>query len=243
MKLKASLHLHTKEDLSDGRVIDYDIFRLIDEAKNFKFQVLALTCHKTLANRPEFVAYAKQQGILLIGGIELELSEGKRRPHVVVLNPDVRITKVTNLKELKKYKQDHPEIFVLAAHPNAGGPWSLGLKLLSDNWDVFDAVEHTWFYSFLLNSNRQVVRLALARKKPVIATSDLHVLKYLDTDYTIIDSPDLELSSILKSLKNGRVKNITTPKNLVKMFLFIARFWLWSNLLTYDIFRDKKRHR
>ena len=108
MKLKASLHIHTKEDESDGRIIDYDIFKLIDEAKKLKFQILALTCHRSLATKPEFIDYARRQGILLIPGIELELSQGRRRPHVVVLNGTDDILGVKNLVDLQNYQARHP---------------------------------------------------------------------------------------------------------------------------------------
>ncbi len=242
MKLKASLHIHTKEDLNDGRVISYDIFRLIDEAKKFNFQVLALTCHKSLATRPEFISYAQKQGVLLINGIELELSEGRRRPHVVVLNCQTNILKVKNLADLKKYKLQHPEIFVLAAHPQADRHWSLGLDLLTKNIQIFDAIEHTWFYNKWFNSNKAVLAVAKKFNKPVVATGDLHDLKYLNTDYTIIDVPKLEVGAILKSLKAGRVTNVTQTKNLVEMFLFLLKFLVWPTVLTSSDFCGKKSH-
>lgn len=239
MKLKASLHIHTKEDLSDGRVINYDIFKLIDVAHKFKFQVLALTCHKSLATRPEFVKYARERGILLISGIELELEEGSRRPHVVVLNGEANILQVKNLADLKKYKVKHPEIFVLAAHPHADAHWSLGLDLLTKYLQVFDAVEHTWFYSSWYNTNKAVVALAKKFNKPVMATGDIHTLKYLNSDYCFIEASSLTVGSVLEALKVGRVINVTRPKSPVEMFLFLLRFLVWSNILTWLDFRAK----
>lgn len=243
MKLKASLHIHTKEDLSDGRVISYDVFKLIDEAHKFKFQVLALTCHKSLATQPLAIKYARARGILLIPGIELELEEGSRRPHVVVLNSDTEVLRVKNLVELRQYKNKHPAIFILAAHPCAGSRWSLGLELLTKYIQVFDAVEHTWFYSAWFNSNKAVIALAKKFDKPVIATGDLHTLKYLNSDYTFIEANSLKLKDVLSALKAGRVTNVTKTKSLREMFLFLMKFLVWSTILTFFSFRGRRNIR
>jgi predicted metal-dependent phosphoesterase TrpH len=240
MKLKASLHIHTKEDLSDGRVISYDVFKLIDEAHKFRFQVLALTCHKSLATQPQFIKYARERGILLIPGIELELEEGSRRPHVVVLNGDTEVLRVKNLVDLKKYKSKHPETFILAAHPHAGGHWSLGLDLLTKYIQVFDAVEHTWFYSAWFNSNKAVIALAKKFNKLIIATGDIHTLKYLNSDYTFIEANSLNLKDVLSALKAGRVTNVTKTKSLIEMFLFLLKFLVWSSVLTFFNFRGRR---
>lgn len=229
MKLKASLHLHTAEDPIDGKLVGYDFLFLIDKAAELGFKVLALTCHHHFAYSEKFVRRAKQKGILLLPGIELKLEAGWRQPHVVVLNCQADIAKVKTLEQLRDYKKNHPEIFVLAAHPNADIFNSLGLRLFKANADIFDGLEHTWFYSKLFNSNKIVAKLAKEFEKPLIATADLHDIKYLAGDYTIIDASKFDAEIVVKALKAGRVKNFSKPKSLVAMSMFLMKFLVLKN--------------
>jgi predicted metal-dependent phosphoesterase TrpH len=226
MKLKASLHLHTAEDPIDGKLVGYDFLFLIDRAAELGFKVLALTCHHHFVYSEKFIRRAKQKSILLLSGIELQLDAGWRQPHVVVLNCQADIAKVKTLEQLREYKNNHPEIFVLAPHPNSDIFHSLGSRLFKANADVFDGLEHTWFYSKFFNSNKVVARLAKEFEKPLIATADLHDIKYLAGDYTIIEADKFETKKVIEALKAGKVKNYSSPKSLYKMFAFVARFWL-----------------
>jgi predicted metal-dependent phosphoesterase TrpH len=58
MKYKSSLHIHTKEDSADGKIISYTIYDLIDKASEKDFKILALTGHKTFLFKDEYKEYA-----------------------------------------------------------------------------------------------------------------------------------------------------------------------------------------
>jgi len=59
MKVKASLHIHSGADLTEGNIIGYSVFELIDSAKALGFQVLAHTCHKYFVWDESWADYAR----------------------------------------------------------------------------------------------------------------------------------------------------------------------------------------
>ncbi|MFA5047817.1 MAG: PHP domain-containing protein [Patescibacteria group bacterium] len=221
MKLKASLHLHTAEDLVEGGIIKYDIYRLIDEARESGFKVLALTCHKFFVYKKEYGDYAKRKGMLLIPGVEASL----RKKHVLILNADKGADKVKSFKQLAGYKKKKPDILVIAAHPNFGFKVSMGIKLLKNNIDLFDAIENSWFYSRFFNLNKKVKKIAQKYNKPMIATADLHDLRYLNGDYAIISAPRMEIKDVLSAIKNGYFVNVTSPKNFFKLASYVLKLF------------------
>jgi hypothetical protein len=221
MQLKASLHIHTSEDKRDGHMIDYSIYQLIDEAKKKGFRVLGFTPHQKFVFKPEFAAYAAQQGILLIPGVERNLGRFLFK-HVIVLNCDRSIEKVNNLKQLRRYKAEHPEIFILAPHPTFSRLVSLGARQLKNNIDLFDAIEYSWFYSPAMNNNRRAKMIADEFGKPMIATSDVHVLKRLNSDYAFIDAEEFTAESVLKAIAGNRFENITAPKQFGDLMKYVA---------------------
>jgi hypothetical protein len=77
--------------------------------------------------------------------------------------------------DLKKYRQTHPDMLLIAAHPNFGLGESLGMKRLKKYWNLFDAVENSWFYTKYINLNSKIQKLAQEKNKPYIATADLPV--------------------------------------------------------------------
>jgi len=226
MKLKASLHLHTANDLVEGSIIKYDIYRLIDRAQESGFKVLALTCHDFFVYKKEYGDYASERGILLIPGVELSL--GKK--HVLVLNANKATEEIKSFGELFDYKKNHPEILVIAAHPNFGFAVSMGIKLLRQNIKLFDAIENSWFYSRWFNLNKKVEEIARQHDKPMIATVDLHSLKYLDGDYAIIDAEKMTIQEIFSAIKKGNFVNVTKPKKFFDLAVFIFRLVVWKKL-------------
>lgn len=218
MLLKVSLHIHTSEDKKDGHMIDYNVYQLIDEAKKEGFDVLGFTPHQKFVFKEEFASYAKAKGILLIPGVERSLGHVFNN-HVIVLNCDKTIEKVKNFKQLIKYKQEHPEIFVLAPHPTFNRVVSIGRRNLKKHINLFDAIEYSCLYSKRLNPNNKAEIIASQYKKPMISTADVHVLKKLDIDYAIIDADRFEINSVFDSIKQGRFENITAPKK----FLYIVK--------------------
>lgn len=241
MQLKASLHIHTKEDKKDGHFIGYSVFELIDEAERCGFDILGFTPHQKFVFKPEFADYARSKGILLIPGVELSFGRLTHQ-HVIVLNCDKSAEKVRNFKQLRQYKAAHPEIFVLAPHPTHSRMISMGANRLNRHIDLFDAVEHAWLYSGKNNANRQAEAIAQHHGKPFISTADVHDLNWLDTDYALIEAESLSAESVLAAIKQGNFTNVTCTKQYLLVAKYIASFvgrYLYK-YLQVKIFRLEK---
>lgn len=228
MKIKASLHIHTTEDKIEGYIIKYNIYQLVDYAAELGFKVLALTCHQKLIYSQKYYDYAVEHGILLIFGIELYLKENWFfRNDVIVLNikPEQAkiIEKLKTVEDLVEYKKNNSEIFIVVPHPLFFYE-SIGKKRFIKFIDLFDAVEHSWFYSKLIDANKLAQKIAHKYGKPFIATADMHILTYFDSDYIIIDAPTMDIKSVLQAIKLGRFNNITRPKKLTKMIFSLLNF-------------------
>jgi predicted metal-dependent phosphoesterase TrpH len=208
MQIKTNLHFHTSDDPEDA--IDYDFYEGMDRAASLGFGAMAISCHNKFIDRPEYEKYAEKRGILLIRGIERNV-EGK---HVVILNPKSDIMNVKTFADLERYKKWHPEIFVLAPHPYFPASYSLNGKFLK-NGPIFDAVEQSWFYSKNVNFNNRAEAAAKKLNLPFIATSDTHVLKFMDRAYAVIDAEEKTPAALFKAVREGKFRNATVP----------SRFW------------------
>lgn len=224
MRLKASLHLHTSEDKKDGHIINYNIYNLIDEAEKNGFNVLGFTPHNKFVFKEEFADYAKNKSILLIPGVERSLGRFSNG-HVIILNCDKSIEKVKTLKQLAKYKSEHPEIFILAPHPTYSRLISIGARNLKKYISLFDAVEYSYAYSKKFNfHNKKAKTIAASFQKPIIATADVHVLKKLNTDFALIETEEFTLESVFRAIKRGQFENVTAPKSLVGLIKYYLNF-------------------
>lgn len=227
MELKSSLHIHTAEDRFDGVIIKYNIYRLIDKAQKLGFKVLALTCHKKFVYKKEYGDYARREGILLIPGVELAITKFIFfHSDIVVLNCGKDAEQVKTFEQLREYKKNNPRIFVIAPHPLFDFKNSIGRNKLIEYIDIFDAVEHSWFYSDLINFNKKAKRIAEKYNKPFIATSDAHTLNYFNVDYAVISADELTVENVFKSIRQKKFKNITRPKNIFKLIFHIIIFKL-----------------
>lgn len=209
MNLKTNIHFHTQDDPRDR--IQHTFYEGIKKAKTLGFEVIALTCHQKFINLPEYRDYASSQNVLLIPGIEKNIE----KRHVVILNPDQEVEKVETFNDLEKYKQNHPDIFILAPHPYFYGNFSLKGKL--DQYiHLFDAIEHSWFYSHWFNRNKRGGATAKKYHLPFIATSDTHELNLLDISYAVIDTEEKTIKGVFKAIKNNNFTNVTSPRKFWK---------------------------
>lgn len=227
MELKTNLHFHTKEDPND--IVEYTLKEGIDHAAELGFDVLAVTCHRYNAWNQDIAEYAKSKGILLISGAEVNLEEDplKRGRHTLILNGGKGFDKIETFEQLREYKKEHPEIFVIAAHPYFYGNFSLG-EYLEKYIDLYDAIEHSWFYSKLFNRNKKAIEMAKKYDKPLISTSDTHFLydKHMDRNYAVIDAEEKTPSAIFDSIRNNNFRNVTFPSSFWKhMVLHQGRYF------------------
>lgn len=204
--LKADFHIHSNEDNRD--LIAYSAREFIDAASEKKFDVLALTNHDMFTYSQELADYAAEKGILLISGIESTI-EGK---HVVILNPKKDVEAVRTFEDLREYRKNHPEIFVIAPHPYYPHlrKYSLRSNLLK-NIDLFDGIEYSHYYTKVFNRfNSMACEVAKEYGKPVIGTSDSHHFFQIDMTYSMIDA-EKNVDSVISALRNNRIKIVSTP--------------------------------
>lgn len=213
--LKCQFHVHTKGDLED--LISYTPEQLIDRATELKYAVLSITCHRIVIFDKKLREYAKKKGILLIPGVEFEIDSR----HILGINVDKDIENVNNFKKLKKYRSSHPECLIIATHPFFPTKKSLKEEF-TKNIEFFDAVENSFAYTKIINFNKKTLKLAQAHSKPVIATADCHILRYLNIGYTLIEA-ERNISAIIAAIKKNKIKNITEPTSHINIFLFFLQ--------------------
>jgi len=228
--LKCQFHIHTKEDPLD--LISYNAKQLIDHAKSKNFDVIAITLHTEFFDNPDIKSYAKKKNILLIPGIELSI--GKQ--HVLVLNCDKEIENVKNFSELKIYKKQHKDCFIIAPHPYYPGNNCLH-KSLEENLEIFDAIENSYCFTKNFSFNKKAKEFSDKKKLPFIATSDCHIIKYLDQSYFLLDSKK-ETKHIFDSIRKNKYENIQKPLWLFTVFKII--FLITSKELIKKLFFKRK---
>ena len=207
--LKADIHLHTREDIAD-RFIQYDAFTLIERAAAHGFSVLSITNHDQWTYTERLRDFAAERGILLIPGIEMTV-QGK---HVLAYATEGRRGNMPgNIADLRRFKGR--ETLFVAPHPYYPSSRSLG-KALTRWRDLFDAVELCHLYTRHLNYNRRALRTAAAFNLPVIGTSDCHVLRQLNTTYTLIDAAK-DTVAIFDAIKCGNIAVVSSPLTLCEI--------------------------
>lgn len=209
MILKTNLHLHTNDDPEDA--LPHSFTDVLDLAAQYGFGCIALTCHNKYVDYPEYQKAAEARGILFVPGVERTIE----KCHVVILNSGKEIERARTFDELRAYKAAHPELFIIAPHPYFPGGYSLYNKL-EQHKDLFDAIEHSWFYSRHINLNKKAERVARALNLPFIATSDMHVLTYLNTNYAEIEVTERTIPALFDAIRKNRFTNVTSPRKLFR---------------------------
>ena len=230
MKLKTNLHFHSKEDPVD--IIEYDLFEGINKMYELGFNVLASTCHTKNICTQKHIEYAKEKGITLIPGIEANIHENKsrKRSHVVILNCDTNANDIHTFDDLKKYKNENPDILVIAPHPYFYGNYSLG-HLLEKYIELFDVIEISWFYTKWFNRNKKAVEIAKKYNKPLIATSDTHKMRYFNINFATLDASGNTVDDIFNAIKENNFTNTTSPRTLFEIFIVFGMSEIKSNIL------------
>lgn len=200
--LKADFHTHCAEDPHDE--IAHSAEMLIDAAAAAGVRVLAITCHGAVAHTPYLERYAWGRDVLLLPGVEAFI-EGK---HVLILNPDQEQANARTFDELRQLGRRGAAI--VAPHPY----FPTGSSLMMDlerNIDCFDAIEYSCFHTGWLDLNRKAESVALRHGLPMVGATDTHVLPYVDSTFTWLDS-DWEVLSVIEAIRAGRVQVETRPR-------------------------------
>jgi predicted metal-dependent phosphoesterase TrpH len=212
--LKVDLHLHTAEDPNDR--VSYTAKELISKAADQGFEVLAITNHECLTFNKRLSAYARERGILLIPGMEINV----RHRHVLFLNPPPgkRVSDFSSLSALRR-----PDNLIIAPHPYYPNPRSLNGYLLR-NLQLFDAIEYCHFYSSRINFNRKAVALSKLHGMPLVGNSDTHFLPQLGTTYSLIYA-EKDPEAIFEAIRQRRIEVVTRPLSHLEMGTFLGRFF------------------
>lgn len=222
--LKADLHIHTNylQEIETS----FSPKELIDRAASLGFDVLCFSEHyiltrlgdylpeyrkEPLKTYRDFKDYAKSKGILLIPAVEMRYREGE----VLLVNFKGNVKDYPTIESLKNLPSD---VFVIAPHPFFKRRMCLG-KNLEKYIYLFDAIEYSFIYTRLFfNFNKKAVNLAKKYSKPMVGTSDAHMLLQLGHTYTLIDA-DKNIKSVVTALKKGRFKVMTKP---LPLWVFIV---------------------
>lgn len=234
--LKADLHLHT--GMLDPHV-NYSPKELIDYMVKLGFKVIAITEHG-FENRPRHFLfgselrfnaplrtydhikdYAKKKGLVLIPGTEAFLDKRE----TILLNFKKDLRKYLTLDSAYDLKDEN--VLVMAPHPFFVKMDCLGDKLI-EHIKLFDAIEHSHFYTTFVNKNKKAIEVARKYKKALIANSDAHRLYQIDTNYTLIDA-EPNIDSVLEAIRKNKVEMVTRPLTLFE-FLRISGFIVTSTL-------------
>lgn len=219
--LKTSLHVHVQGDHDD--YITYTPFQLLDHAAKLGYEVIAFTAHERVVYTSEIAEYAERKNILLIPGIEVNLGG-----HVLILNAHREAQNLKTLDDLRAYRRDHPEAFTIAAHPFFPEHTRRRLcfrEKIHANMDCFDAIEHSWFYSHVINFNKKAQALATKHRLPYIATADVHLLNMLENGHVIVQA-EKNIESVLESLREHRFTSVASPQSLLGMGWTFGRMML-----------------
>jgi predicted metal-dependent phosphoesterase TrpH len=207
-KLKVDFHTHTNDDPKD--YIDFSARQLIDRAAELGLDALAITNHNIVTFSREIEEHAAGRGVLLIPGIELTLSN----KHVVVLNPEIQKAEdFRSLDDLAAIRND--ESLIIAPHPFYPGSRCLRSRLLA-HIDSFDAVEFSFFYSRFINPNKKAVKIASAKGKPLVGSSDCHNIWQVGLTYSLVQA-EKTIPSLIRAVKEGRVEVATAPLSIFTM--------------------------
>lgn len=216
MKYKACLHLHIKGDPTDN--ISYSFSDVIQKAVAEDFKIIAVTAHDKIMYSEEMQTLATQNGILLIPGIEKTI-EGK---HVVILNCHQSADQIESFTQLQAYKLAHAESFILAVHPFFYMPNCLKDKL-EQHIQLFDGIELNYFYNKYLNPNLRALKIAKKYNKPVIGTSDVHLIEYFSNTFTSITVQNLTILEVIEALKKNQLDITTNSFSILELIKILSK--------------------
>lgn len=202
--LKADFHAHCKGDPQDV-AIKYTAKDLIDAYAKHEYHVIAITWHDGYGYTKKLATYARQKGILLLPGMERTL-EGC---HVLLINfSKSECEAITTFDKLRKIKKD--KHLVIAPHPYF--PFGAALqKKVDTHKDVFDALEISQFFPYLLGWNKKAEEKAKSIGVPLVGNGDVHALWQIGRTWTIVQSKKSCLS-IIRAIKKGKCHPVSIKR-------------------------------
>jgi predicted metal-dependent phosphoesterase TrpH len=213
--LKVELHAHTDRDPLDR--IGHSVRDLIDRAASLGYQALAVTLHNRYFDPVDDAAYARERGIVLVRGIERTINHR----HVLLVNFPAACADVRSFDDIAALKRHSPCGLVIAPHPFY--PITSALRGdLESHADLVDAVEVNSMYTRFVNFNHRAIRWARAHGKPLVGSTDLHLLDQMGTTYTLVNA-EADATAICEAIRAGRVEVRSEPLSTVRAGWIFAR--------------------
>ena len=128
-------------------------------------------------------SYARAHGLVLLAGIERTIA----RRHILLINFPADCARVGSFEDIAALKRTYPRGLVIAPHAFYPTTTALG-TLVERHAELFDAVEVNAMYTTWLDFNRRAIEWARARGKPLVGSSDLHLLDQMGTTYSLVDA-------------------------------------------------------
>lgn len=209
------MELHTHTDFDPVDWIEHSAEQLIDEAARQGVGVLAITCHNALQWSPSLAEYAQNAGVLLIPAVEA-LVEGK---DVLIyglreFHPPISFAQLRQLRRLE------PEVFVIAPHPFYPGMSCLGAKVF-EYADCFDGIEYCHFYTSHVDFNRKAVEAAHQLKKPLVGTSDIHLLSQMGKTTSSVRVHEINFAAVSAAVRRGDVQVHSEPLSWTQVVWYL----------------------
>ncbi len=222
--LKVEFHSHT--NYVQESETNYSPKELIDNSVREGYDVLCITEHywpdsyieqfrrDPLKTYRDFKSYADEKGILLIPAVEFFFEEGE----VLLINFHGDLNGLKKLSDLENLPKD---ILKIVPHPYFKTSNCLGDELVK-NINLFDAIEHSFYYRKHLNFNKKAVLVANEYGKPLVGTSDAHCLLWQGYNYTLVDA-EKNVHSIVDAVRKNKIEMVTRPLPLA-VFLYATYF-------------------
>jgi predicted metal-dependent phosphoesterase TrpH len=215
--LKIELHAHTDQDPRDR--ISHSTEALIEHAATLGYAAVAITLHDRYFDPTPHIEFARRRGLVLLSGIERTI----QGHHVLLINFPAEVGLTTSFEDIARLKAVTHGL-VIAPHSFYPVPSALGLRL-NQYASLIDAIEINAMYTRMVNFNRRAMAWAEANQKPLVGTTDLHVLEQMGTTYTLVDAPP-DADAICESIRSGRVRVHTEPLSTARAAGFVGRMAL-----------------
>jgi predicted metal-dependent phosphoesterase TrpH len=93
---------------------------------------------------------------------------------------------------------------------------------MNEHAALFDAVELNAMRTRVFDPNRRAIRWAARHGKPMVGTSDVHLLAQMGTTYSLVDAePDPD--AICQAVRAGRVEVRTEPLSTFRAATILTR--------------------
>lgn len=190
--LKLDLHIHSKYS-DDGKGSPEEIIKVV---KKKGLNGLAITDHNTVKGGLEGLKHSSED-FLVIPGVEISTSDG----HILALNVKENIPKgLTASETVDKILDLNGIPIVPHLFRNMSGIKENKLKLLKEKINAIEIFNSC----SLPQSNLKTAKVAKKYNLGGTGGSDSHIPKYAGEAYTLVDTTDLSLDSIISFIEKRK---------------------------------------